>query len=258
MAAKTASPREPAMRRFRIAPERLENGAAILSAEDAHHLVQVLRLKVGDPLELFDGQGMAYEGRVAATGPDGVRVAVGAARPTAGESPLALTLLQGFLKEAKMDLLVRQLTELGMARFVPVLARRSVARPDAKRMAGRLARWRKIAAEALKQCRRGRVPVIDPACGLDAALAAVDACDVKIVFWEAADRPLGDILAEFASPVRTAALLLGPEGGLDAGEVAAAEAAGFVVASLGPRILRAETAAIAACALVQHRLGDLG
>jgi 16S rRNA (uracil1498-N3)-methyltransferase len=258
MAPKTGLPGSLSMRRFRIPPRGFETGTVTLSAEDSRHLAQVLRLKVGDPLELFDGKGMAYEGRVAAIGPDGVRVEAGRARPAAAESPLALVLLQGFLKEAKMDLLVRQLTELGMSRFVPVLARRSVARPDPKRLAGRLARWRKIAAEALKQCRRGRVPVIDPACDLATALAAVADCDLKIVFWEAAHRPLNDILAEFASPVRSAALLLGPEGGLEAAEVAAAEAAGFAAASLGPRILRAETAALAACALIQHRLGDLG
>jgi 16S rRNA (uracil1498-N3)-methyltransferase len=246
------------MRRFRISPETVEGEIAIMSPEDSRHLAQVLRMKVGDPVRLFDGRDMEYEGRVAAIGTDGVRVVVGRGQPTASESPLELILLQGFLKDAKMDLLVRQLTELGISRIVPVVTRRSVARPDARRLDGRMARWRKIAAEALKQCRRGRIPVIDAAGGIEAALAAAGGCDLKIVFWEEARRPLGDILAGIASPVRSVALLLGPEGGFEAAEVAAAESAGFVVASLGPRILRAETAALAVCALIQHRLGDLG
>ena len=246
------------MRRFLIDPNVAPGAIVSLSGGDSRHLVQVLRLQVGDRVQLCDGQGMAYPGRVAAIDADGARVEVGPARPTAAESPLELVLLQGFLKEGKMDLLVRQLTELGISRFVPVMARRSVARPDARRMAGRLARWRKIAAEALKQCRRGRIPKVEAACDLDAALAAAGACDLKIVFWEAACRPLNDILAAAPPAVHSAALLLGPEGGWEEGEVAAAEGAGFAVASLGPRILRAETAALAACTLVQHRLGDLG
>lgn len=246
------------MRRFQIAPGAAPGAIVALSAADARHLAQVLRLTAGDAVQLFDGQGTTYQGRVAAVGPDGVEVEVGPGRLSAAESPLELVLLQGFLKEAKMDLLVRQLTELGVSRFVPVMARRSVARPDPRRLAGRLARWRKIAAEALKQCRRGRVPAVDEACDLDAALAAAGACELKIVFWEAARRPLSDILAAARHPVHSAALLLGPEGGWEEAEVAAAEAAGFAVASLGPRILRAETAALAACALIQHRLGDLG
>jgi len=157
------------MRRFRISPETVEGEIAIMSPEDSRHLAQVLRMKVGDPVRLFDGRDMEYEGRVAAIGTDGVRVVVGRGQPTASESPLELILLQGFLKDAKMDLLVRQLTELGISRIVPVVTRRSVARPDARRLDGRMARWRKIAAEALKQCRRGRIPVIDAAGGIEAA-----------------------------------------------------------------------------------------
>ncbi|MDD2605337.1 MAG: 16S rRNA (uracil(1498)-N(3))-methyltransferase [Desulfobacteraceae bacterium] len=246
------------MRRFLIAPDIPENAVAILSPEDSRHLVQVLRLRAGDSVQLFDGRGMEYQGTVATLHPDGVRVTVGRRQPTTAESPLELMLLQGFLKETKMDLLVRQLTEVGLSHLVPFLARRSVARPDSRRLAGRLARWRKIAAEALKQCRRGKIPSIDFAGDLDAALVRAENCDLKIVFWETAQRPLGDIVSQLSAPVHSVALLLGPEGGFEAEEVAAAQAAGFAVASLGPRILRAETAALVACALIQHRLGDLG
>jgi 16S rRNA (uracil1498-N3)-methyltransferase len=246
------------MRRFFISSENIQANETALSESDARHLMQVLRLKVGDRVLLSDGRGVEYDGTVASISAGRVIVSVGEGRPSAGESSLRITLLQGFLKEAKMDQVVRQATELGVTRLVPVFARRSVARPDARRMAGRLERWRKIAAEALKQCRRGRVPAIDAPCGLDAALAAGGGSDLRIVFWEEGRRPLGEILDAVADPVGTVALLLGPEGGFEAEEIAAAEASGFLVAGLGPRILRAETASLAACALIQHRYGDLG
>ncbi len=246
------------MRRFFIAPESIEAGTAILSETDSRHLLHVLRLTIEDPVRLFDGRGMEYDATVASIAAGRVTVAIGAPRPNQAESFLSLLLLQGFLKDAKMDQVVRQITELGVSRLIPVLAARSVARPDARRMAGRIERWRKIATESLKQCRRGRVPDIDAACSLSAALARSRHCELKIVFWEEARTPLGEILAANVLPVRSAALLLGPEGGFSPEEVAEAEATGFVSASLGPRILRAETASLAACVLIQHRFGDLG
>ena len=245
------------MRRFPISRSAVKGRTAILSSDDARHLVQVLRLGVGDPVRLFDGAGMEYDGRVASIVSGQVAVDIDSSWPCAAESPLELVLLQAFLKEKKMDRLVRQATELGVARFVPVLARRSVARPDSSRLAARMARWEKIAIEALKQCRRGRIPVIGPVLEWDPALALAAACDLKIVFWEQGAKPIGEILAAAVRPVNAIALLLGPEGGFGDDEIAAAHSAGFATASLGPRILRAETATVAACAVVQHRLGDL-
>jgi 16S rRNA (uracil1498-N3)-methyltransferase len=246
------------MRRFFIASETIVTNTVMLSEQDSRHLVQVLRLGVNDPVRLFDGRGMEYDGRVAFVSAGRVAVAIGDRRSNAAESPLRLTLLQGFLKETKMDQVVRQATELGVSRLVPVIAKRSVARPDARRLATRVVRWEKIATEALKQSRRGCIPAIDPACDLKAALTLGRTCELRIVFWEESRLPLSETLKTVAFPVRSAALLLGPEGGFEAEEVAAAEAAGFAAACLGPRILRAETASLAACALVQHLFGDLG
>jgi 16S rRNA (uracil1498-N3)-methyltransferase len=249
--------RDIRMRRFHIEPLGGPVSHVRLSAEDSRHLVQVLRLGIGAPVRLFDGMGMEYEGRVTSIDRGTVAVAVEATRRSRCESPLEMILLQGFLKEKKMDLLVRQATELGVSRFVPVFARRSVPRPEAGRLESRFERWEKIATEALKQCRRGRVPAIGPACGTEDALALVKHCVLKIVFWEEGGRHLNEILADIQRPAESVALLMGPEGGLGADEIAAAREAGFEVASLGPRILRAETATVAACALLQHRLGDL-
>jgi len=246
------------MRRFFIVPEAIAGATVMLSADDSRHLVQVLRLRPDDAVLLYDGRGMEYHGKVVSISAGRVSVAIDERRPNTAESPLRLTLMQGFLKEAKMDQVVRQATELGVSHLVPVFAERSVARPDERRLAARSDRWRKIATEALKQCRRGCIPCIDPACDLEAALALGRTCQLRIVFWEESRQPLGQILKTVARPVHTAAVLLGPEGGFESEEIAAAEAAGFVVASLGPRILRAETASLAVCALIQHRFGDLG
>ena len=245
------------MRRFYIDPPAGGQRTVSLSAEDGRHLVQVLRLGVGAPVRLYDGRGMEYEGRVVAVDRGVVRVLIEATLASCSESPLTLILLQGFLKEKKMDQLVRQTTELGVTRFVPVFTRRSVPRPEGRRIDARIQRWEKIAAEALKQCRRGRIPSIERPCTVAEAFQLASQCALKIVFWEEGGRNLSEILAGAAPPVVSAAILMGPEGGFEAGEIATAREAGFQVASLGPRILRAETATVAACALVQHRLGDL-
>jgi len=230
-----------------------------LGDADARHAAQVLRLRPGALVLLVDGRGGVHEARIESMGTQGVGVRVlRKGGQASAESNLSLVLAQGFLKDKKMDALVRPLTEMGVSRWVPFGAQRCVSRPDAGRLAGRLARWEKIAQEALKQCRRGRVLEIEPVPDLAALLTAAADCDLKLVFWEEAATPLRNVLADIDGNVRRVCVLVGPEGGLTAGEVETAAAAGFATVGLGPRILRAETAALAACALVQHRLGDLG
>ena len=156
-----------------------------------------------------------------------------------------------------MDTLIRQLTELGISRWIPFFGARSVPRPDARKLAKRADRWQKIADEALKQCRRAQSPRIEMPSGFEQMLAAGADADVKIAFWEeektvlpAANRG-GEEISEIF-------IILGPEGGLTEAEINSARQAGFKSISLGPRILRAETATLAACTLVQHLYGDMG
>ena len=230
-----------------------------LSSGDANHVRNVLRLKPGDPVRLFDGRGVEYDARIASISEGGVLAAVtGRVRPDT-ESPVGITIAQGFLKEKKMDALVRQLTELGIRRWIPFFAERSVARPDPKRLRARKERWEKIAAESLKQCRRCRIPDIGETLPFKDMIAAADGADLKIIFWEKASGDSRDLfsLAE-EKPYGTVFAILGPEGGLSEAEVDIALAAGFTTAALGPRILKAETATVAAAALLQYFLGDLG
>ena len=164
---------------------------------------------------------------------------------------------QSFLKEKKMDTLVRQLCELGMAKWVPFFSERSVSRPDKERLAGRINRWRKISIEALKQSRRTELPEINDVLTYDEVLALADECDLKIIFWE--NEPIPFQVPEISKPdIETILLVLGPEGGFTEDEIRSAKVHDFVTGGLGPRILRAETAALAACTLVQYVIGDMG
>ena len=170
-----------------------------------------------------------------------------------------ITVAQAFLKEKKMDDLVRKLCELGVARWIPFFSQRSIARPDKRRLAGRTQRWRRIATEALKQCRRIDTPEIGEALSFESVLDFSKSCDLKILFWENETNPLSQNFGSDRQPaIEKILVMLGPEGGFTKHEVERAENCGFVVAGLGPRILRADTATLAACTLVQYLFGDMG
>ncbi len=185
-----------------------------------------------------------------------VRLRVMQRKDCTGESGLRITLAQGFLKEKKMDRLVRCLTELGVCRFVPVICSRSLARPSGRRMQARAERWQRISRQSLKQCRRlcslEIMPVMDFAEALD--FAGPD--QLKLFFWE--EKNLMTLPSRFDTVPSSVFMMLGPEGGFTAQEAQLAVEAGFTVAGLGPRILRAETATLAAAALVQYLWGDMG
>lgn len=246
------------MHRFLVSPQALEKSPVVIAGPQARHIAAVLRLQPGDRITLLDGRGRVAETVITACERGRVEARVVARPPLSGESPLELTVAQAFLKARKMDTVLRHLTELGVHRWMPFASRRSVARPAGSRLQRRVARWRDIAGEALKQCRRTRLPDIRPAGGLEAVLAAAGSDGLKIIFWEKEPAGLSTIIASPGRHPGSAFLIVGPEGGFEDEEVRAAAAHGFRAASLGPRILRAETAALTACALIQHALGDLG
>jgi 16S rRNA (uracil1498-N3)-methyltransferase len=231
-----------------------------VDGEEHHHLARVLRARPGDTLTLFDGAGGELRARVVKIGRDRTELApqlevpqpdAGAGAPdAAAPAPPPLVLFTAVPRGGRMDFLVQKCSELGVTRIVPVITARSVARPEA----GRRARWEKIAREAARQCGRADVPAVAAPTPLAAALAPAELPARRLVLSPAPGvRPLRAFLPE---PAATA-LLVGPEGGLDAAEAEAARTAGFVPASLGPRILRVETAAIVAVALAEEAFGAL-
>jgi len=245
------------MRRFFIEQSDVNGPAAIIKGSDSNHIKNVLRLRLGDKIGLFDGTGYEYESRITAFSPGKVELQVLKKFPSTTESPLHLTVAQAFLKDKKMDGLVRQVTELGITEWLPFMANRSVPRPDAKRLAARTQRWEKIAKEALKQCKRGRIPQIGPALSFEEILNLKEGYDLNIVFWENESSPMTSFKTSDRNPPQKILIVLGPEGGFSLEEIKNAKSSGFVTASLGPRILRAETAAIAACTLIQYLFGDM-
>ncbi|MFO7964929.1 MAG: 16S rRNA (uracil(1498)-N(3))-methyltransferase [Desulfobacterales bacterium] len=230
----------------------------LVTGGDKHHITSVLRLKPGDVIGLLDGRGFEYPSEIIAISTKSVEVRVKEKNPVATESPVDITVAQGYLKEKKMDDLVRQLTELGIARWMPFMAARSVPKPDQKQLAHRMKRWQAITKEAVKQCRRGRVMAIGTPLSFEDMLNAAAGCDIKIVFWESqVSRQQTSLQAAAPDPGTRVFVIIGPEGGLTEAEVNHAKSQGFIVAGLAPRILRAETATLPACTLVQHLFGDM-
>jgi len=230
-----------------------------IDGAQAHHIKNVLRLQPGDRLKLFDGTGYEYEAVISSLGAKKVEIEIQRKLKASVSAGARIIVAQAFLKEKKMDDLVRRLSELGIAGWVPFFSQRSIARPAKDRLAGRVQRWKRIATEALKQCRRTDILEISDALSFEGLLELSQPCDLKIVFWENEDMPLErEVAPRTAHMLQSIMLMLGPEGGFTGQEIEAARQSGFFTAGLGPRILRAETATLAASTLVQYLYGDMG
>ena len=222
-----------------------------LPAEVEHHALRVLRLRHDAPIVLFNGRGGEYPAALQVGGA-AVRALVGAFDPIERESPLRLTLIQALVAADKLDWIVEKAVELGVHRILVVPMQRSVVRLDATRAARRVQHWTDVARAACGQCGRNRVPPVEYLDGIEAALAALPADELRLLLQPSANRPV-----RLPSAGDRAALMVGPEGGLVEAEVALALHAGFVAVRLGPRVLRTETAGLAALAALQATAGDL-
>lgn len=247
------------MRRFAIAAERLLGGRVAFDRDESRHLARVLRLRPGDTVIAADGAGHDYTVRLETVNADEATGTVLGVATARADPRFAITLVQGVPKGDKMELIVRAVTELGIARVVPAITERTVVRLDAPRWRERARRWQRVAKEAAKQCGRAVIPAVEPPLALDQALDLVEPAALKLVLWEGEAPALERVLdGAGGAPPPGAVVLIGPEGGLALSEVDAARARGWKPASLGPRILRTETAGPAIIAILQHRFGDLG
>ena len=237
-------------------------GTVRLDADASHHALRVLRLAPGDGVELFDGGGRRWPGRLLDTNAQGATVELGEPFAAGTESPLAIGLAQALPSGDKMDWVVEKAVELGVVAIQPLFSRRSLIRLDGERAARRVAHWRRIAIAACMQCGRDRLPAIG--------------APIPIADWIASPGPLpagpsdrpplrlmlsprgeGTLSSIGARPPGGLWLLAGPEGGLSEDEAQRALTAGWTPLRLGPRVLRTETAGMAAAAALQARLGDL-
>ncbi|MGE5509174.1 MAG: 16S rRNA (uracil(1498)-N(3))-methyltransferase [Chitinophagales bacterium] len=232
---------------------------------EAHHARSVLRLREGDAVLILDGSGYEHDAVLEAAPPgEGwlqARVVASRLRPT--EPDIDLILLQGLPKSDKMDLVVQKATELGVRRVAPVLTERCVSRPEPGRAAAKVDRWQKIAQEASKQAGRSITPQVAPVAALKEALQALPyGCRLVVPWEEERRRSLREVAAEWLAKARpdqpsAVAVLIGPEGGLAEGEVEEARRRGGITVTLGPRVLRTETAGLVALACLLFATGNL-
>ncbi len=242
------------LRRFFINPTDITGETAQLRGPEAHHLRTVLRLTPGDPITFFDGTGARYQARIEQILKD--RVTATIVEHTQDLPPkVRLYLGQALLKGQKMDLILQKATELGIDAIWPFSSEHGIHKPQRE---AQMERWQRIVLEACKQCDRAKSPEIHAPREVTDLMTQPPPCDVRLIFWEhESQQSLDEVLAGQAKDCRSVFFLLGPEGGFSESEVACAQEEGFIPVSLGPRILRAETATIAATAILQFTLGNL-
>lgn len=221
-----------------------------LNADDSRYLVKVMRYVEGDRVELFNGDGNNYSASIVSTGKS-TQVRVESAEFNSTESPVAVTLVQSLAKGSKLDLVIQKATELGVHRITPVSSERSVLQVDEKRAQKKADHWIKIARSACAQCNRSVVPVIDPVTGLNDWLS--DHKDEHSILIH----PLANGSFKELASERTVNILIGPEGGFSDSELQLAQDTGVSLVRCGPRVLRTETAGLAALTIVQSLTGDM-
>ena len=234
-------------------PFPLSPGAQIdLPEGAAHHALKVLRMREGDSVLLFDGRGGEWRAEIVGAGKT-ASVALREFNARDCESPLSVTLAQALPAGDKMDWIVEKCVELGVTAIQPLAAKRSVIKLSAERMDRRVAHWNAVAAAACEQCQRNRVPVVAPVLDLPQYLALAKAQNPAGLLLSPEG---GTALGALPKPASPLVIMAGPEGGWEAGELQAAQAAGFQAVTLGPRVLRTETAGAAMIAAMQAVWGD--
>lgn len=244
--------------KFFVEKDSIADGAAAIVGSDAAHIVKVLRLTSGDKIVLCDGEGTDYETEITQTDKNAVCVRVLRSYPCETEPKTEITLFQGIPKASKMEYIIQKCTELGVARIVPVMTKRTVVRlADGRDEAKKLDRWNKIAAEAVKQCGRGRIPRVDPVLDIPRICACASDFDLLLAAYEEErETSLRQVLKTVGN-VRKVGIVIGSEGGFEKEEMQSLIAAGAKCVTLGKRILRTETAGHTVLTAVLYELGEL-
>lgn len=244
--------------RFFVSSEQIIAGRVYLHGSDLAH-VRVLRLGAGDRLMVLDGQGKAYLAVLEQTGREDVSCLIVKELAVPASSALRVTLVQGMPKGDKMDLIIQKGTELGFDRLMALCSERVVVKLAGDKLSKRRERWQRIALEAAKQCRRPDIPVICGPLSWAEVLAALPPQAVSLMLWEEETAvSLKGFLRQRSAPPPETYVFIGPEGGFSRGEVEQAKLHGVRPVTLGPRILRTETAGLAVLAILQYHWGDLG
>lgn len=249
------------MYRFYLPSVTPNEQPAALIGDEFKHLANVLRLKAGDKVSLFDGQGQEYEAVIEELTKDTAYLRLGEQHTESRESPLELYLVQGIAKGEKMDFVIQKATELGIKGVIPLEADRSVVRLTSSKKTDKQLRWQKVAIEAAKQCRRAFIPQVALPQSIKEFFSSLPQERLVLIPWEEGGRSLRSVLTDpdvirgQSNPVY---ILIGPEGGWAETEVELARSRGAIPVTLGPRILRTETAGLATISAIMYQWGDLG
>lgn len=241
--------------RFFVLPSQITPPTVTLPADAARQVRTVLRMRPGQTIVVLDNSGTEWQVELTQVDKPVVCGRIVAQQPARGEPTVRLWLYQAALKAQKFEWVLQKGTELGVTRFVPVITERAVVR-DPTAVNKKQGRWRQIIREAAEQSGRGRLPELSPAMLLADTLAESAGCDRRLMAWEEASRSRTLQNALTGEPISTIAVFIGPEGGFTPQEAATAQSAGVRLVSLGPRILRAETAGLAVCAAAMFALGQ--
>lgn len=247
------------LRRFFVREIKPQNGMFAVRGSEAKHISRVLRMRPGERLILMDGRGSRFQALIESASPGKVLVNLEKELEAPDPSPVKIILCQALLRSRPMDYLIQKTSELGVDQIRPFLAERSLIELNRKQRKDKLRHWMEVARSAAKQADRAAPAEVAFPSGFREMIAGCKEGEaLRVIFWEMEkNRELRTLLLD--SPVKTRFIaLLGPEGGFSSEEVSSARKAGFVPVSLGHRILRAETAAIAVSAIVQYEWGDLG
>lgn len=251
------------MSRFFVSIDSVDTDSNIITitGEDVKHIRNVLRSVPGDLLELSDGTGMDYKVLIETVGKESITTEIISAMPNKTEPNVKITLFQGIPKADKMEFIIQKCVELGVERIVPVITERTVVKfPNRNDATAKTVRWNRIALEAAKQCDRGIIPAVDEPVRFDEALRLAECCSLRILPYE--EEKAGSLRKYLEEQKKSheagntikAAVFIGPEGGFAPAEAEKAVKSGFESVTLGPRILRTETAGIAVIAVIMYEL----
>lgn len=244
------------MPRFFI--ENVSGDFITISGDEANHIIKSLRMKVGENVTVCGGQGIDFICEIAEISDGCVQLKVTDKVPTDSEPSVKITLYQGYPKGDKLELIIEKSIELGVTEIVPVLMRRSVSRPDAKSAAKKHERHQKQALSAAKQCGRGIIPQVSEMINFNQMVTRLAKHQAVIFFYECGGESLSSVIGKIATDnLSDIAIVIGPEGGFDLSEAEALKNSGAVTATLGKRILRTETAPIAAIAAIMYATGNM-
>lgn len=244
------------MPRFFI--ENVSGDFITISGQDATHITKSLRMRQGETLTVCGGQGLDFLCEIEEISDSAVHLRVLETVATESEPSIKITLYQGLPKGDKLELIIEKSIELGVTGIVPVLMQRSVSRPDAKSAAKKHDRYQKLSLSAAKQCGRGIIPAVEPMIHFAQMLPRLSEHQAVIFFYECGGQPLSSAIETITNEgMKDIAIVIGPEGGFDLSEAEALQASGAFTATLGKRILRTETAPIAAIAAIMYATGNL-